>query len=196
MRNLSSIVLPVAILLSVFTLPGKAALVGTSVSGSLSFDGDPSNYFDPLNGFVPATGYLNTSNTTVTISSGAVEFGFDDSGSLISADFSDNQLTISDLIETQEINNSFQMLFTDPAFAGQSLVSVSDSFPIGDYSLVGDLMTVNYYGGTPSVGQTLSATFTVAPVPEPSTTGTLFISVLATLAFLFARKRRPKSSHS
>jgi len=191
MRNLSSTFLSVAILLSVVALPGNAALVGTSVSGSLAFDGDPSNYFDPGYGFVPTSGYLNAAGTTVTISNGAVEFGFDDGSSRISADFSGNQVTLNDLIETAEPTNSFQLVFTDPAFAGQSLSSVSDTFPIVSYSAVGDVITFNYAGGTPTVGQNLTATFNFAPtpVPEPSTAGTLSISVLATLAFFLARKR-------
>lgn len=187
MRNLSSMAVPAAILLSLFTLPGKAALVGTSVTGSLTFTGDPSNYFDPGYGFVPATGYLNTSSTTVTISNSAVEFGFDDGDDLISADFTDNQLTISDLAESPLANNPFQMTFSDSAFAGQSLSAISDSFV--DYSLVGDLLTLNYGGGTPIVGQTLTASFNITPTPEPSSAGIVSVSALLALTFCVVRKR-------
>ena len=183
---MNSTLLPVAILLSVFALPGNATLAGTSVTGSLVFSGDPSNYFDPGYGFVPA-GYLNASGTTVTISDTAVEFGFNDGSSLISADFSDNHLTIGDLIEISGPTNSFQMIFTDTAFTGQYLIPVSDGFPLSDHSVTGDLMTLDYPGGNPSVGQTLTASFTVAPVPEPATAASLAISVLATLAIFFVR---------
>ena len=190
MRRLAFTLLSTAALLSVFSLPGNAALVGTSVTGSLTFGGDPSNYFDPGYGFVPATGYLNIGGTTATVSNSAVEFGFDDGASRISADFFDTQFTISDLIESSGTNNSFQMIFADPAFAGQSLFPVSDSFPFSHDSIVGDLLTLNYAGGAPLTGQTLTATFNVVPSPEPSTASAVFVSALAALAFFLARNRR------
>ncbi len=194
MRNFISKLLPLAMLVSGFALPGNAALTGSSVSGSLTFTGDPSNYFDPGYGFVPAAGYLNGSGTTVTISNSAVEFGFDDGSSRISADFSGNRLTISDLIETGGPNNGFELIFTDPAFSLQSLSPVSDNFPISFRSLMGNIITLDYAGGTPAVGQTLTATFDVTPVPEPSTLGSVFISVLAASGLFFTRSRRPKFS--
>ncbi len=189
MRNIIFLLFPVATLLSVFALPGNASLVGTSVTGSLTFAGGPSNYFDPGYGFVPASGYLNSSGTTVTISNSAVEFGYDDGSNLISADFSDNQFTISDRVETGGANNGFEMIFTDSAFSQQSLLRVSDSFPISSYSVAGNVITLDYAGGTPAVGQTLSATFGVSPSPEPSTLGYGSLTVLAGLAVFFARRR-------
>lgn len=185
--------LPISILLSVYALPGNATLVNTSVTGSLTFAGHASNYFDPGFGFVPATGYLNTSGTTVTISDSAIEFGFDDGGSLITADFSDNQVTVKDLIETPGPTNSFQMMFTDPAFAGQYLLRAADSFPLSGFSLTGNVITFDYAGGNPTTGQTLSATFNVTAVPEPSTLGSLSVAVLAAVAFSFARRDWAKS---
>ncbi len=179
--------LPLAILFSALAVPASAGLVGTSVTGSLTFGGNSSNYFDPGYGFVPA-GYLNASGTTVTISNSAIEFGFDDGSSRISANFSDSQLTVSDLIETSGPSNSFQMVFTDSAFTGQYLIPVSDSFPLAGYSVVGDVMTLDYPGGNPAMGQTLDATFAVTPVPEPSTLGLISFSTLA--AFLLHRRAR------
>jgi hypothetical protein len=196
MLNKIYTLLPAAVLLAVFARAGSASLLGTSVDGSLIFGGDPSNYFDPGNGFVPGTGYLNVSGTTVTVSDSSVEFGFDDGSSLISANFSDNQLTVQDLIEQSGASNSFQMVFRDAAFAGQYLIPVSDSFPFGDYSVVGDVMTLDYGGGNPAMGQTLSAEFIVTSVPEPSTFGCLGISALAAVVVFFAcgnvRKRELK----
>ena len=194
MRYTTFTLLCVAVLLSVFTLPGNAALVGTSVTGSLTFDGDPSNYFDPGYGFVPSSGYLNIDGTTVLVSNSAVEFGFDDGASRITADFFDTQLTLSDLIESSGTNNSFQMIFADPAFAEQSLFPVSDSFPFSYSSIAGNVLTLDYAGSTPIVGQTLTATFNVVPSPEPSSAGIVFISVIAALAFLLARNRRTTTS--
>ena len=189
MRHTTFTLLSVLILLSVFTLPGNAALVGTPVNGSLTFDGDPFNYFDPGYGFVPATGYLNTDGTTVTVLNSAVEFGFDDGASRIAADFFDTQFIISDLVESPGTNNSFQMIFADPVFAGQSLFPVSDSFPFSRYSVTGNVLTLDYPGGMPIIGQTLKATFNVVPSPEPSTAGIVFVSALA---FFLAWNRRPK----
>ncbi len=150
MQNKRFTFLPLALLLAIVVLPAKATLVGTSVTGSLTFPSDPSNYFDPGYGFVPATGYLNVSGTTVTVSDSAVEFGCDDYASLISADFSHNQLTIRDLNEIAETNNSFQLMFTDSALNGQYLIPKSDSFPLNGFSLVGDAITLDYPGGNPA----------------------------------------------
>ena len=190
MRNMTSTLLPVALLLSAFATPGNAAHVGSTVKGSLTFGGDPSNYFDPGYGFVPATGYLNGSGTMVTISDSAIEFGFDDGSNRVSADFTNNQLIVSDLIETPGTNSSFEMMFTDPAFSLQSLLPVSDNFPISSRSLAGDVITLNYAGGTPTVGRTLTATFDVTPSPEPSTLGVMFLSGIAALTAFFVRRPR------
>ena len=192
MRKPISALVPAALLSFVFALPGNAALVGTSVTGSLTFAGDPSNYFDPGYGFVPATGYLNISGGTVTISNSAVEFGFDDGFSRIAADFSGTQLVLTDLAEAGGPNNSFQMMFTDSAFAMQYLSPVSDSFPLTSYSVSGDVMTINYGGSTPLLGQVLSATFNVVPIPEPSTLGFVFASALAALGIAFSSNRGRK----
>ena len=187
--------LPVAFLLCIFALPGRASLAGTSVTGSLVFTGLPSNYFDPGYGFVPASGYLNVSGTTVTISDTAVEFGYDDGASRISADFTNNQLVISDLIELTGPTNGFQLRFTDSAFAGQYLIGNSDTLPLDGSTLVGDLITLNYPGGNPTIGTTLSGSFTLAPVPEPSTLGFACSSIFLLLAAFVARKYRTGSLH-
>ena len=184
---MTSTLLSIALLLSAFALPVNATLIGSSVDGSLTFGGDPSNYFDPGYGFVPATGYLNISGTTVTVSDSAVEFGFDDGSNRISTNFSGNSVVISDLIETPGTNNGFQSMFADAAFTGQYLIPVSDSFPLSLHSVIGDVMTLDYAGGNPAVGQTLTATFIVTPVPEPSTSGLVAISGLAALGVFFAR---------
>ena len=182
--------LPVAVLVSVCALPCNASLVGTAVTGSLTFAGDPSNYFDPSYGFVPATDYLNTLGTTVTISDTAVEFGYDDGASLISADFSDTQLTVSDLSELSGQTNAFQLVFTDASFAGQLLELQSEDYPFTAYSLVGDSITLVYAGGSPTVGQTYEASFTAAQTPEPSTLSLSSTAFGAFAAICAARRRR------
>jgi hypothetical protein len=184
MKNRLFTLSAVALLLSLWSLPAKATLVGTPVTGSLTFSELLSNYFDPGYGFVPATGYLNISSTTVAISGSAVEFGFDDGLSRISADFSATEVTISDLIELSGGTSGFRLTFTDSAFTGKYLIAGSDSLPLSDDSLVGDVITLDYPGGNPTQGQTLTAVFTIASVPEPSVLGLMFVSALLALAFL------------
>ena len=183
-----SLLSSLAILLLTFVVRGQAALVGTSVTGSLTFRGDPSNYFDPLYGFVPTIGYLNASGTTVTVSGSAVEFGFSDGASIISADFSGSQLTVNDTVEIPGANNSFQMTFMDSAFAGQYLSSISDNFPLSAHSLTGNLITLNYAGANLSSGESLTAKFDVIPVPEPSAAGLAAFAMSAFVLF-FVHKR-------
>jgi uncharacterized membrane protein len=153
------------------------------------FGGDPSNYFDPGYGFVPTSGYLNSFSPTVTISDSAVEFGYDDGASRISADFSGTHLTISDLIEIAGPTNSFQLLFTDSAFAGLSISNLSDTFPVGSYSLAGDTITLNYPSENPSAVETLTTTFSLASAPEPATLGNIFVAGAAALALFVRRKK-------
>jgi hypothetical protein len=180
-------------LLCASALPIKAALVGSPVTGSLQFDGGGGlNVFDPILGFVPA-GYLNSSGTTVTISSSAVEFGFDDFSSLVSADFTDGQLVLSDHVEATGPDFPFTMSFADPRFAGATISKNSDTFPL-TYSLSGDVLTVNWAGADVTAGQNFIATFGVATstVPEPSTFGAMLLSGLAALSLALVTTRSPR----
>ncbi len=197
MSKILAVVIPAAVLLGACALPGNAApLVGSSVSGALYFSGGSTNLFDPAQGFVPVSGYLNIAGTTVTISNSAVEFGFDDGGNRDSADFSSTQLKVSDLVEVAAGPSfPFQMTFTDTAFKGARFTSVSDNFPL-TYSLAGDVLTLNYAGGTVTTGETLDAVFSFTPSPEPSTAGLVFASGLAALAIFLARNRRLKKRTS
>ncbi len=185
-----STVLSSVIFLFAFAVTARAAtLVGTSVTGSLIFSGDPSmtNYFDPINGFA-APGALNfiDNSSTVTISSTAVEFGYDDGVSnAFSADFTDHQLTITDMVEGTGTNFGFNMTFSDPAFSGQYLIPVNSLTLIESYSSADGIFTLSSPGGSVTAGETFTDTFNVAPVPEPSTQGFVCVALLAlgTLAF-------------
>ncbi len=150
---------------------GAAGLTGTSVTGTLTFSGGTTNYYDPANGFVPSSGYLNASSPTVTIASPAVEFGFNDNVNLDFANFSASQFTIEDVVETGPANAPFTMTFTDAAFSGMAFAKVSDSFTHGGLTatLVGNKVTINWAGGTVTAGDDYTSTFTMVPVPEPST---------------------------
>lgn len=192
-RKRSFIALAVASLCAAFAPPvaHAASLVGTFVTGSLTFSGDPSNYFDPGYGFVPAMGYLNSSGATVTISDSAVEFGYDDGASVISANFSDNALSVSDLIELSGASSGFRLTFTDAAFAGQVVSGVSDDFPFTSYAVSGDVLTLNYAGAAnPPVGQTLAASFTLTAAPEPSSKGLIAGALLTALSAFYRKQLR------
>ena len=194
-----STVLLSAIFWSAFAVAGHAAtLVGTSVTGSLVFSGDPSmtNYFDPINGFA-APGDLNfiDNSTTVTISDTAVEFGYDDGVSnAFSADFSDHQLTITDLVEGTGTNFGFTMTFSDSAFSGQYLVPVNSLTLIESYSSAAGVFTLSSTGGSVTAGETLTDTFNVASVPEPSTQGFVCLALLAFGTLVFRSFRRIAAS--
>ncbi|MGC2659540.1 MAG: hypothetical protein WA324_16405, partial [Bryobacteraceae bacterium] len=123
-----STLLSAAILFGALAFDGQSAtLAGTSVTGSLVFPGDPSNYFNPGYGFAPP-GDLNAidASPTVTISDAAVEFGYDDGfANAISADFTGNMLTVTDVVEGTGANLGFTMTFSDSAFAGLNLIPVN-----------------------------------------------------------------------
>ena len=190
MKRRFSTVLSAVLLSSLGSLPACASLVGSSVTGSLTFTGDPSNYFDPNNGFVPAAGYLNATGTTVTVSGSAVEFGYDDGASLISADLGANGLVLSDAIEQSGSTNGFQMSFTDAAFAGLPLVVTGGNLLPADFSISGDTLTVNYAAADVTSGQMLTTTVGLVPTPEPSTFVLTLTSVMVSFAVFAFRSLR------
>ena len=177
-------------------LAHASSLVGSSVTGSLTFPGDPSNYFDPGYGFVPFTGYLNAAGTTVAVSAGAVEFGYDDGASLLSADFSGNQFTISDLIELSGPTNGFELTFTDLAFDGQSFNFSSGNALPSSFSLVGNTLTLDYAGSNVTAGQEFTSTFSVAQTPEPSSLCLVVSSLMAGAGMLTRRRQQRSGTHA
>jgi hypothetical protein len=150
-----------------FTHLGWADLLGTSVSGTLSFPQDPTNWFDPANPFVP-TGFLNVTGTTVVISNPDLEFGFDDGLSAISVDFTGSKLLLKDDVAPFD-GAPWIMTFSDSSFSGLVLTTVSDRFGLRVAKLEGHQITLDWEGT--SVAGTYTAEFdiaTPAAVPEPS----------------------------
>lgn len=180
MRRKFRLSLSIAIVLSAFAVCGDpASLVGSSVTGSLNFAGNINNYFDPGYGFVPPAD-LNAAGTTVIISNSAVEFGYDDVvANAYSANFTNNQLTITDVVEGTGTNLPVTMTFTDAAFSNMYLVPVSTPTLISTFSISGDVLTLSSKGGNVTQGQVFTDTFTIQPVPEPSTSGLLSLSLVA-----------------
>jgi hypothetical protein len=160
-------ILAVAALAFLACRPASADLIGTSVTGTLNFDGNGVNYFDPARGFVPS-GYLNAAGITVTIAQPQIEFGYMDASNLDTANFTSNQLIVTDTVTLGTLN--WTMTFTDTAFAGLSFTKVSDTFTNGGVTgtLVGDTITVAWPAGTGTDDGLLTATFNVGSVPEPS----------------------------
>ncbi len=164
-------------------VPGKASLLGTSITGSLQFLGNASNYFDPANGYVPSTGYQNSSGTTVTITEPAIEFGAVFPANTDSANFTATQLTLTDVVNSVGNNGPFTVTFAGTGFLGLSLSKVSDTFTNGGTTatLTGNTLAITWNGGAVNAG-TLQATYNLAaasPVPEPSSRVLLLTGVSA-----------------
>ncbi len=193
MKKGFSFVLPALLLSSLGSLPACASLIGSSVTGSLTFAGDPSNYFDPGYGFVPASGYLNASGTTVTVSGSAVEFGYDDGTTLVSADLAADQIAISEQIEQSGSNNPFQIVFTDAAFAGLPFTVTGGNLVPTDFSIAGDTVTLDYAANDVTAGEMLTTTVGPSPVPEPSTLVLTLTSVVASFALFAFGGLRPQA---
>lgn len=173
----------------------RAGLLGTSVTGSITFPSFSANFFDPANGLVPA-GFLNSSpgGPTVTIAEPAIEFGYQDGANRDTANFTDTQLTVMDTVFSSA--TGFTMTFTDSAFT--SLTLVANNFPGFSSSLVGNVITVSYTGtGSPAI---FTATLNVgsstgpSPVPEPSTVVGAGTAILMGLAYAWRRRQAKVAS--
>ena len=104
-----------------------ASLIGSTVSGSLTFSGGSTNSFLP--------------NTPATVGPGA-EFTFVSTFNRISADFDALSLELTDVSFSPGANSPETFVFTDAAFAGLSLVPGSYTYPSAfTSSLVGNTLT-------------------------------------------------------
>jgi hypothetical protein len=197
--SLSLVTAAAAVLLTVGAVGhAEAGLVGTSVTGDLEFPTffGTTNYFDLANGFVPS-GFLNDSGTTVSISATEPEFGFASSLAKVSADFTADQLTISNQILAFDPNgiSTYIFTFTDPAFLGESFKTVSDTFDDGGLtgSLSGDQITLTWpANGGDEPPATMMAVFHIgaaSPVPEPSAWALMLLG-FAGLGFVGYRRSR------
>lgn len=212
--SLSFVTAAAAVLLTVGAVRhAEAGLVGTSVTGDVEFPTffGTTNFFDPANTssfpFTVPAGFLNASGTTVTISATEPEFGFASSVAKVSADFTDDQLTISNqilVVDTLGIS-TYNFTFTDPAFLGQSFAKVSDTFDDKGLtgSLSGDQITLTWAAnGNVEPIATMSAVFHIgaasstgsgSSVPEPSTWALMLLG-FAGLGFGAYRRWRKEAA--
>ena len=149
---------------------GAAPLLGTNVTGSLTFGANPNNYFNSSNGFVPA-GCANSGlgSTTVTIADPTAEFCFLDTANRDTANFTDTTLTITDVSGGGAA--PFAMSFLLAPGVVTSVSELSDNFAGSGLSasLVGNLLTIDWATGA-GTGGTFSAVYafnTTSAVPEP-----------------------------
>ena len=181
-----------ALLVFALTVPARASLIGTSVTGSFNINGVSGNLFDAANGSVPAVGFLNSGGaTTVLIGEPAIEFGYHDSQDTITANFTNTQLIITDFYFGPGSHNGASFTFNDPAFTGISLSS--NSYPgAPTFSDVANLITVSVpavAAANLTAGSTYSTTFNVTSVPEPPSL--LPVSAGLVLLSLVMSRRRP-----
>ncbi len=182
MRSVNPVVL-ILFFIGSTSLPARAGLIGTDVTGSAELNFIPINVFDPANGMVPP-GYLNDAGTTVTIEEPAIEFGAQTSTNLFTANFTDTQLIVTDMASAPFGGTSFLMSFTDSAFTGLSVTTVSDTYTNGIFAdLTGDNLTIIWSGTVVSQPTTFQAVFDITPsaVPEPPSSVLAATAVLAGL---------------
>lgn len=188
----TALLLPALVLGTLSTAAARADILGSSVTGSLTANGGTTNLYDPannnINGGVPA-GYGNsTVGPTVVIGSG-IEFGFEDSGNLDTADFTATGLVFTD---TSFINATapLNLSFSDPSFTGFTLASTDIPGIVELFS--GDTLQIfvpqTFFSGPNSSAHTIVFTYgSPAPTPEP---GSLALLGTGTLGGLAAFRRR------
>lgn len=167
----------------------RADLLGSRVSGSLTFAGNTAiNYFDAVNGYVPADFGNSSSPNNVVINSG-IEFGYRDDVNRDTANFTANGLTVRDVClvgANCTVNNPFQMIFTDVAFGSASLLTNDLGVT---FSFSGDTLTINYPGRFVADNNAI-ASFqigTAAQTPEPGTLGLVATGIMGAAAALRRR---------
>ena len=179
--NRTAVVLAVALSFAIARPIWATTLIGTQVTGALYFVGYVPNYFDPTSGHVPG-GYLNAAGPTVTISSNAVEFGYADGTTTVTADFTAAQLIVTYVPQFNGNYNPIELAFTNAAFS--VLSTASDGFPYGGLStsLSDGVIILDWAGGSVTSGQRLQAVFNLnLPAAPPleiqlTSTNTVVIS--------------------
>lgn len=183
-------------LVAVISAAAYGSASAATITGTIKFGADTTNYYDPANnsvfGGVPA-GYGNSGGQPVAVGAG-VEFGYQDSATLDTADFTFNSLVITSVIAADAGGAASwtQTFTTDTPGFFNGLILTNDTFLDGViWGVVGNKLTVSW-GGTDFPGTTGTATFSfdgVAPVPLPAALP-LFATILVGGGLVAWRRRR------
>lgn len=157
------------------------------IAGSLIFGLEPANFYDPKNGFVPP-GYGNESGPSITVPE---TFGFADPTATITAVFTSNTLTITELASGTSFLGGWVQTFD----ATGNLSDFFLGFKVVSDTFVGGLevnsapsddtnnLTVSWAGDVKAAQQTVVISFSggtsAAVVPEPSTWAMLLVGFAA-----------------
>jgi hypothetical protein len=161
-------------LLAVLTAPAQAQILGSQVSGQMLVSGLPPNMFDPAStAFVPS-GYGNSAPNgpnNVVITLAGIEFGYDDPGLRVTADFNGPTLVLTEVKTGTGPVAALTFNFTDAAFAGYGLEKFGDTFAGSTITgaLAGNMITITQAQYSATGGGTYQATFQLSSVPEPGT---------------------------
>ena len=169
------------------------------------------NYFDPLNGFVPA-GYGNSNSPNdVLVTDPGIEFAFDDTNTLVTAEITANRIKISQVPLRPSSSTPKAVFLDDIDFitdsnpgGGIQVELLSNSFPgmtwgYDAHSLFFKSVGSSNYNGNgggsvPNEGWHIEFEISAAnPVPEPATVAVWSVLGLCGVGYGLRRKKRKTS---